>query len=78
VKVKELIAQLSKLPKTYEVVLCLEAMPEHPELPPDHNQHFESVSAFVFNTGADKEHKCVYIFGCAEPKDVALTQHGNN
>ena len=78
-KVKELIAILSKLPKTYEVTVLLEPMPARwMEGFVDPNQKPEAMSAFISTAFANKETKSVFIVGCAIPKDETTSQHGNN
>lgn len=87
--VKELLKELERLPKSYEIIVALEPFPAHPDMPPvvfskikgSHSQHVghpECISAFMLGAAANKEMKCVYLFGCAVPKDSAACVHGDN
>jgi hypothetical protein len=76
-KVKELIDQLSDLPKSYEIVVCLDHLLP-PGLPHVPDQEPESISAFVSTTLADRKKRCVYIYGRAVPKDQLACPHGKN
>jgi hypothetical protein len=75
VTVKKLIAELSKLPKGFDVVVCL-----HPLPPPGFpiTPTIETMSSFMFGAAANKEEKLVYVFGCALPRDPVKEPHGKN
>jgi hypothetical protein len=75
--VSELIRELSKLPKTYEVVVCLAPMEENPDLMnPD--DMFQTMSSFLYSTDVDEEEKLAFIFGVAIPNDSPKAVYGDN
>jgi hypothetical protein len=76
--VSELIEELSKLPKSYEVVVVLAPFESPDHIAPDELDTM-TMSAVIHSTSGNDKGKCVYIFGVATPiEDSPRAIYGDN